>query len=131
MDPTILRQRAWALRDKKRYREAEADLTRALQFGAYDSRVHNARGYLYTNHLKQYDKAILDLKRATLLAPRAARYWYNLANAQFRNLDCEFLAAANTYVRLCKSGSKCPAVQLKWIEGALLHFSTTNECSMQ
>lgn len=131
MNPTILRHRAWGLRVKKRYREAEADLTRALQFCAYDSRVHHARGYLYTYHLNQYDKAILDLKRATLLAPKVARYWYNLANALFRNLDCEFLAAASTYVRLCRSGSKCPANQLKWTEDSLRHFSTANECSMQ
>ncbi len=131
MAPVILLQRSNALRDKKRYREAEADLTRALQFGAYDSRIHNARGRLYTYHLKQYDKAILDLRRATLLAPRAARYWYNLASAQYRKIDCEFLAAASTYVRLCKSGSQCPANQLEWTEGALRHFSSDAECSMQ
>jgi len=131
MAPVILLQRSKALIDKKRYREAEAGLTRALQFGAYDSRIHNARGRLYTYYLKQYDKAILDLRRATLLAPKAARYWYNLANAHFRKIDCEFLAAASTYVQLCKSGSKCPANQLEWAESSLLHFSTTNECSMR
>ena len=131
LNPDILRQRAWALRDKKRYRKAVEDLTKALQFGAYDARVHNARGFLYTYHLKQYDQAIIDLKRATLLAPKGARYWYNLANALFRNLDCEFLAAANTYVRLCKSGASCPSNQLEWTEGALIHFSSANECSMR
>ena len=131
MDPVILLQRSKAQIDKKRYREAEAGLTRALQFGAYNSRIHNARGRLYTYYLKQYDKAILDLRRAILLAPKVARYWYNLANAQYRKIDCEFLAAASTYVRLCKSGSKCPANQLEWVENSFQHFSTTAECSMQ
>lgn len=71
------------------------------------------------------------MKRATLLKPKSAKYWYGYGSALYRNIDCDFIAAAATYVRLCKSGSKCPEDQVAWAESALRHFSTDKECSVK
>ena len=129
--PGFLRRRAYLLRREKRYEEAERDLTNALVYGYYDERNHYARGYLYLHKLKNYEKAVIDLKRATLLAPDSAKYWYEYASALYYTLDCDIIAALSTYLRLCAAGQKCKAHGLKFAKSSLEHFSTVNECSMQ
>ncbi len=131
LNPAILRQRSFALADKKRYREAVEDLTTALEFGAYDERIYHSRGWIYLYKTKEYKKAAIDLKRATLLNPESAKYWYEYASALFYNLDCDIIAALKTYLRLCSAGQKCKAHGLKFAKTSLAHLATVDECSME
>lgn len=130
-DPKILRRRAYLLRRQKRYEEAEIDLTNALEYGYFDENIHYARGYLYLYKLKNYEKAAIDLKRATLLNPESAKYWYAYASALYYTLDCDIIAALNTYLRLCNAGQTCKEHGLKFAKSSLTHFATVDECSME
>ena len=129
--PQFLRRRAYLLRRQKRYEEAERDLTNALEYGYFDANIHYARGYLYLHKIKNYEKAAIDLKRATLLNPESSKYWYEYASALYHTVDCDIIAALNTYLRLCGAGQKCKAHGLKFAESSLAHLATVDECSME
>lgn len=129
--PQFLRRRAYLLWKQKRYEEAERDLTNALEYGYFDYNIHYARGHLYLHNLKKYEKAAIDLKRATLLNPESATYWYEYASALYYTLDCDIIAALNTYLRLCGAGQKCKAHGLEFAKTSLAHLATVDECSME
>jgi tetratricopeptide (TPR) repeat protein len=129
--PKFLSRRAYLLRKLKRFEEAERDLTKALVYGYYDEEIQYSRGTLYLHSLKNYQKAIIDLKRATLLAPESAKYWYEYASALYYTLDCDIIAALNTYLKLCADGQKCKAHGLKFAKSSLEHLSHFEECSMK
>lgn len=131
LNPAILRQRSFAFEDKKRYREAVEDLTTALELGAYDERIHHSRGWIYLYKTREYKKAIVDLKRATMLVPDRANYWYDYAAALYYTLDCDIIAAVRVYLKLCKTGQKCPDHNLRFAKTSLQHLSTSGECSVE
>jgi tetratricopeptide (TPR) repeat protein len=83
-----------------RYQDAIATYTRALEIALDDARLYRHRGHRYIS-LRQFDKAVADLKRASQLNDRDFDIWYHLGLAHY--LRGEFAQAASAY-------EKCYAV---------------------
>jgi tetratricopeptide (TPR) repeat protein len=83
-----------------RYRDAIATYTRALEFAPQDARLFRHRGHRYIS-VRQFDKAVADLKRAAQINDRDFDIWYHLGLAHY--LHGEFAEALAAY-------EKCYAV---------------------
>jgi len=126
-DPLVLLQEAYGLRQHKRIPEAIAALDRAMQFGAQNEYIWDARGRMYLYDLEDFGKASSDLERATELNPASTKYWFNYALALFKSGDCGAMGALTRYLELCVLGG-CPEESTAWAGGMMQRMSQDDAC---
>jgi tetratricopeptide (TPR) repeat protein len=122
LNPRQLRLRAslnWRL---KRPAAALRDLDAAMEFGEWDAWTLDLRGRVHLSHTKDYAKAVVDFRRATELAPKAPRHWYNLAVAYLRMKDCNTVTATLHYLELCAKGGTCRKKSMRTAQRVLAGF---------
>ena len=130
LDPDILLQVAYALRDRKFYDQALAALNNALHYGADDHYIRDARGRLYLYELNDPVKAVEDLRVATQLSPGSTRYLYNYAVALYKSRDCEAVKAIRNFRKTCRKGMpSCRSKNLTWARNAIKYLTTTVGCA--
>lgn len=83
-----------------RYRDAIATYTRGIEIAPDNAMLYRHRGHRYIS-IRQFDKAIKDLDRASKLNDKDFDIWYHLALAHY--LKGQFAEAAQSY-------EKCRAV---------------------
>ena len=130
LDPDILLQVAYALRDRRFYDQALAALNNALHYGANDYYIRDARGRLYLYELSDPIKAVEDLEVATQLRPGSTRSMYNYALALYKSHNCRAVKAIRKFRKTCRKGMpSCRSKNLTWARNALKYLTTTGGCA--
>ncbi len=106
-DPLLLLPFAYLLRDEQRFEGAVGALTTALELGSFNEYLWDARGRIFLYDLKEFDEAVIDLRRATELNPTVEKYWFNYGLALYQNDDCEAIAAFARFLDACRR-AECP-----------------------
>ncbi len=130
LDPDILLEVAYALRDRRFYDQALTALNNALLYGANDYHIRDARGRLYLYQLNDPAKAIEDLTIATQLRPSSTHSLYHYASVLYRSHDCRAVKALRKFRKTCRKGMPaCQNKYLTWARGAIKNLTTTGDCA--
>lgn len=114
LDPEILYRRALVLNDLGKTKEAVSELKKALVFGRFDAGIWLTKGTILMYKLKDYERAVHDLKRVTELDPKKPSHWYYYAAALFHNRDCKVIEAAKIYLDVCNKAGGCQPERAMW-----------------
>ena len=129
--PKILRHRGNALWALGRFDAATADFEAALVHGSQEPYVQYNFGSLLLYKIKDSDRAVRHLEKATALSPGNAAFWYHLGVAHYHRVDCQIIPVMRHYRALCDSGNAqakdCTDDKYGWAKGTEI-FVEDGEC---